>query len=180
MRKLARILAALTILGFMILSLSAANGQEIEPEINSVDYNTAIGVRAGQTSGLTIKHFTNRNTAWEGILGFWNNGFSATVIREKHVPAFNTRGFNWYYGIGAHAALDAGWDGGYVYPYRNRGDYIYDGYLGLGVDAIAGLEYKIYKLPVAISLDVKPFIEVTTAGNIWMSIDPGLGIKATF
>lgn len=140
-------------------------------------YNTAIGLRAGETSGLTFKHFKN-SIAFEGILGFWNHGFSATLLVEKHAPAFGISGMNWYYGGGGHVALQSA----YYYRYYDRGRYklYHDGSVGIGVDGIVGLEYKIPSVPFAISLDVKPYLEVVSNGGVWTSLDPGLGVKLTF
>ena len=68
----------------------------------------------------------------------------------------------------------------YYDPYRDRYRKYYEGGVGLGVDGIVGLEYKIPKAPIALSLDVKPFVEFVSRGYIYSSLDPGLGIKITF
>ncbi len=144
---------------------------------SSRNYNTAIGLRGGGTSGLTIKQFVNGSQAIEGILGIWNNGFGATLLWEKYVNAFNVDGLNWYYGAGGHAAF---WSSDFrLNNGNNRYDYA-DNDMGLGVDGIVGIEYAIPNIPFAISLDVKPFVEVTTNGNTWVAIDPGLEIKLKF
>lgn len=144
--------------------------------INSSSYNTAIGVRGFGTSGLTVKHFTSRSQAIEGIIGLWPNAFSLTILVEKYVNAFNEPGLNWYYGIGGHVATQSNWtyyDGVRGYR-RTNGDF------GVGVDGIFGLEYKIHEIPIAVSFDVKPFLEITTNGDAYLALDPGLGIKFTF
>ncbi|MFN3916612.1 MAG: hypothetical protein ACK4K0_02615 [Flavobacteriales bacterium] len=146
-------------------------------------YNTAIGLRAGETSGLTIKHFTGSNTAFEGIIGLWHHGLSATLLIEKHKSAFNVSGLNWYYGGGGHLVVQT--RRSYYYYHRDRYyRYYYRGYssgeLGIGIDGIVGLEYKIPPIPFAISIDVKPMIEVTSRGSMFWGLDPSLGIKFTF
>lgn len=141
-------------------------------------YNTAIGLRAGETSGLTIKGFVANDAALEGIIGVWNHGFSATLLYEIHAPAFNANGLNWYFGAGGHVAFVAGhydW-----YRYGQRRYHYYDDGMGIGVDGVVGLEYKISRAPIAFSLDLKPFIEFNTRGGSWVSFDPGLGIKVAF
>ena len=141
-------------------------------------YSTAIGLRGGETSGLTIKHFIGGQTAIEGILGFWHHGLHATVLIEYYANAFGASGLNWYYGGGGHFAIDGGRS---YYGYgQKRKDYYDDGNFGLGVDGIVGLEYKITNIPIAISLDLKPYVEVISNGRIWGSIDPGLGVKFAF
>lgn len=142
-------------------------------------YNFAIGLRAGETSGLTLKKSIANSSAIEGIIGLRNYGGSVTVLWEKYQPAFNTKGFSWYYGIGGHV----GWYHRYrVWYYEDKRDrwyryYDYDNRYVLGIDGIIGLEYKIPGAPIAFSLDLKPFIEFGDRGGFFTQLDPGLGIK---
>ncbi len=142
----------------------------------SYKYNTAIGIRGIGTSGLTIKHFTRANKAVEGIIGFYPDAFSVTVLLENYVNAFDQAGLNWYYGFGGHIATQSDW----VYYENYRGYRRTDGDFGIGVDGIFGIEYKINEVPIAVSLDVKPFLEVTTRGDAYLALDPGLGVKFAF
>ena len=143
----------------------------------SAQYSTAIGLRAGETSGLTIKQFIGGSNALEGILGVWQHGGSATLLFEHHAPAFGN-GFNWYYGAGGHVSFQTTYS--YWYRYERRNYYYYrDGGTGLGIDGVLGLEYKIPKAPNAISFDLKPYIEFYR-GYTWLALDPGLGIKVAF
>ncbi len=144
--------------------------------INSYQYNSAIGFRGLGTSGLTIKHFTKSNRAIEGIVGLYPDAFSVTVLVETYVNAFDQPGLNWYYGFGGHVATQSDW----VYNENYRGYRRANGDFGLGVDGIFGIEYKINEVPIAVSLDVKPFLEVTTNGDAYLAVDPGLGVKVAF
>lgn len=171
----------LLIAAFAAFSYNEANAQG--PAINSANYHTAIGLRAGGTSGLTIKHFVANGNAIEGIIGAWPNAFSITGLYEWHVPQAGAPGLKWYYGIGAHAAVYR--DTYYYYREGNNGrPYRYYRYVGngtgLGIDGILGLEYKIPPIPFAISLDIKPYVEFNTNNAIYTAFDPGLGIKFTF
>lgn len=144
---------------------------------NKSSYRTAIGVRGGGTSGLTIKQLSGQN-AIEGIVGMWGSGFSLTGLYERYVPA-GVDGLNWYYGGGGHVAFSTG------KIYNNNSRYLdyydgKDGGVGLGLDGIVGLEYKISPIPFAISLDLKPFFEVNTMGGTYVALDPGIGIKLAF
>ena len=165
---------------FLLAGTLGATAQQLS--INKSTYNTAVGIRAGGTSGLTIKHFTSSGMALEGIIGlnpYWGEGFNATLLYEKHVNAFQESGFNWYYGAGGH--VTAYQRGTYFHRYRGERTYYYtDSEAGIGIDGIIGLEYKIKPIPIAISFDLKPFVEVNTAGFGFASLDPGLGIKLTF
>src|SRR5205809_419262 len=68
-------------------------------------YNTALGIRVGGTSGVSIKHFYTRSAAFEGLIGTFGNGFSLTGLLERHANAFDAKGLNWYWGAGAHVAF---------------------------------------------------------------------------
>lgn len=144
-------------------------------------YSNAIGLRAGETSGITVKHFTGSSTAIEGIIGVWPYAIGLTGLFEKYVPFGNVNGLSWYYGAGAHVNFHTGRiyyvyrEGSRYYAYR----YNYPG-IGVGIDGILGAEYKIPRAPIAISLDVKPFMEFNNAGMFFTAFDPGLGIKVTF
>ncbi len=162
---------------FLSVCAKAQQSAVIAPQ-NKTNYNTAIGLRAGGTSGLTIKHFFGSANAIEGIVGIWPNTISLTGLYEKNVGA-GVAGLNFYYGGGAH--ISAGTNS--YYDYRRDGYYYYrypNGSPGLGIDGIVGLEYKIPPIPIAISLDLKPFVEVNSIGRIYTAIDPGLGIKVAF
>lgn len=154
-----------------------AQQTEIVSPTASKTYNTAVGLRGFGTSGLTLKQFVGQSNAVEGIFNLWNRGFSATVLLERHVGAFEAEGLNWYYGGGGHVAVRSN----DIYFRNGRDRYEYaDGEVGLGVDGVFGIEYAIPQIPLAVSLDVKPFVEVTTSGNTWLGMDPGLGVKVTF
>jgi hypothetical protein len=144
-------------------------------------YSNAIGLRAGETSGITFKHFFNASdNAVEAIVGFWPYDLKLTALYEHYVST-NTKGLRWYYGGGGHVVAGYGRTGYYPYSdvrfYSYR--YSYPGF-GIGIDGIIGAEYKIPKIPFAVSLDVKPFIEINNTPDIFMAFDPGFGIKYTF
>lgn len=142
-------------------------------------YNFAIGLRSGGTTGLTLKK-NYGPTALEGIIGFWDDGFSATLLWEKNQRAFNEPGLRWYYGLGGHLAV-YGDDFDERGPsWYRHGHHFTDGGLGLGVDGILGLEYKIPNAPIAVSIDLKPYLEIVTDGGAFFSPDPGIGIKVAF
>ncbi len=134
------------------------------------DYETALGLRAGGFSGLTIKHFLNENNALEGLLHFWGYGFGITGLYEIHANAFNTTGLNWYYGAGAGIASwsSAGW----LY---NR---YYNNTFALGIDGIIGIEYNIQEIPINIGIDFKPRLNLI--GIFGLYPDGALSIRYTF
>ncbi|MCB0734101.1 MAG: hypothetical protein H6608_03380 [Flavobacteriales bacterium] len=166
----------LACLSFGIAAQSQAPKAPQFPD-HSTSYSTAIGIRGGYTGGITFKQRFGAN-AVEGIADIWQNGITGRILLEKNVSA-GIGGLNWYYGAGGHVSItDANWQNEQNfrrYPYRNP-----DSGLGLGVDGIIGIEYKIPPIPFAISLDVLPQIEVRTNGHVWGSVNPGLGIKVVF
>ena len=143
------------------------------------NYQTALGARIGGTSGFTIKHFYKPSSAVEGIVGFFGNGFSLTGLVEKHQKAFDVKELSFYYGAGAHLA---------IYNNRNRYydrlwrdvNYDYQTDVGIGINGLLGLEYTFTEIPLAISLDLKPFIEIGSGGYVGFSPDPSFGVKFTF
>jgi hypothetical protein len=145
-------------------------------------YNYAVGLRTGGTSGITAKSNISPVKAVEGIIGFWNYGISVTGLYEKRQNAFDISGMYWYYGYGAHVAFYESNLNGNFNPYwrEKYQPYFDESAIGLGLDAITGLEYKIPEILLAISLELKPFLEFTTNGNVWLSFDPGLGLRLVF
>jgi hypothetical protein len=181
--KTATLLSAALAVSFQMFEITA-NAQTATEEtslaVDKANYRTAFGLRAGETSGLTFKHFFSNNSAFEGIFSAWPYALGITALYEKHEQAFEVEGLNWYFGGGGHVAFETArsyywyrYDDRYVY-YHNRSG------LGLGIDGIVGLEYKIKPIPFAFSLDLKPFAEVNRDGVWFMALDPGLGVKVTF
>jgi hypothetical protein len=148
----------------------------------NAQYDFAVGVRSGGTSGITVKAITGPTTAVEGILGVWNDGLSVTGLFEKHPNAFDTPGLHWTLGLGGHATFYDNNYRGVAFPgwYGEVNDDIIDDEFGLGIDAIAGLEYKFNNIPLAASISFKPMIEFTSEGTVWFSPDPGVGLKFAF
>jgi hypothetical protein len=183
MKKLNRIIALFT-LSAAITTNVFAQDKKSKPD-NTVErnyeYKNAIGIRAGGTSGITFKHFFNTGNAFEAILGIWPNAVGLTALYEKHTGT-GVDGLKFYYGGGAHIT---GETGNYYYrTHRNANrEYIYrygtNGF-GLGIDGIVGLDYKIGVIPLALSFDLKPYLEVSNYGTIFTAIDPSLGIKIAF
>lgn len=112
----------------------------------SQDYETGLGLRGGVAWGFTVKHFVTTDGAAEGILTARYNGFNATALYEKHLPVFDTEGFYFYYGGGAHIGM---WNTTDKTLFRSTK-------LFAGVDGIIGLEYTFDEVPVSLGMDWKP------------------------
>ena len=154
-----------------VLVLAVINIGKASAQSMGSDYQTAVGVKFWP-GALTIEHFIQDNSALEGIANFWDHGFRFTGLYELHGDVSSgAPGLKWYVGPGAHI----GWyNGGW-----SHGDYYYrDGGFSLGVDGILGLDYKISGAPIAVSLDINPFLEL--ASHTYVDVWGGLGVKYTF
>ncbi|MFP4488595.1 MAG: hypothetical protein ACLFN1_04765 [Bacteroidales bacterium] len=154
MKKLVIIVFALFILGF------SAGAQ---------DYRTGVGLRAGFPYGLTVKHFLNETNALEGILASSWGGFVVTGLYENEHWTGEYPGLNWFWGFGAHIGF---WD---------NNNYIDDASVGsvLGADFIVGLEYTFDEIPLNLSLDVMPSVNLIGYTG-WGGIHGGLSIRYVF
>jgi hypothetical protein len=150
------------IIFLMVMSIVAmANGQE---------YKTGIGIRAGFSSGLTIKHFENHKAAFEGLLTTRWQGFDITGLYEIHNQAFDVEHLNWYYGGGAHIGF---YNGNFVSWGTNC-----TAYTVVGIDGILGIEYTFNDLPINIGLDWKPVLNLIGYAGLWS--EGGISVRYVF
>jgi len=141
-------------------------------------YSTGIGFRGGVASGLTVKHFIKSDAAIEGILStnFRHRGGVITVLYEKHAPAFNAKGLQWYYGLGGHVGFHEG-RYYYVRHHKHYDEYYHDNVVSFGIDGILGLEYYIRDIPFTIGADIKPYFNIPRGGGFW---DSALHVRYVF
>ena len=110
--------------------------------LSAQSYFTAAGARVGDGMGITVNQRILRTWSVEGILqSNPNDVVSTTWLVKKHVGIFS-RGFNVYFGGGAHNT----WGG----ETPNR-----------GIDGVFGMEMSISR--VNVSLDYKPAINLQGA-----------------
>ena len=125
---------------------------------NAQLYKSALGIRLGPSNGVTFKSFINKNAAIEAIATFRYQGIGLTGLYEIHGRAFNSRDFNWFIGGGGHVFL---WG-------NDRPKFLdSEQSLVLGLDGILGLEAKLRGIPLAISLDWKPTINIVNYSGFW-------------
>jgi hypothetical protein len=125
-------------------------------------YKTAVGVRLGPntaaiTAGFTVKHFINENTALEGIIGV-NNGLGICGLYEKHFNIEAVNNLQWFAGFGGYVA------------FNSNSTFV-------GGAGIVGLDYKFEEIPLNISLDWKPELNIISKVNFESS---GIGLSARF
>lgn len=139
---------------------------------NAQEYRTSLGLRAGLPYGLTIKHFLNKTNAVEGVLAGSYGGFIITGLYENEHWTGQYPGLNWFWGVGGHVGF---WD-----PGRNPN--INDTYTGsavIGVDGIIGLEYTFEEIPLNLSLDLLPAVNLIGYTG-WGGINGALSIRYVF
>lgn len=139
----------------------------------------SLGIRAGDPTGIAGKFFIRDNHAIEGIISFWPYGPALTGLYEIHAQAFSVEGLHWYYGAGAHVrSYRAAW-------YKQNLDWYYPssryaGGVGVGVDAILGIAYKIAPIPISVSLDFKPTLELATRNRSYFDLESAVSIRYHF
>ena len=135
------------------------------------DYKTGIGLRAGVPYGLTVKHFLNESHALEGILASRWQGFVITGLYQNEYWTGEYPGLNWYWGFGAHVGF---WDAG-------ANPRVSDTYTGsvIGADAILGIEYTFDSIPLNLSLDILPTVNIIGYAG-WGGINGALSVRYVF
>lgn len=129
---------------------------------NESFYKNSLGVRLGSSvptvkSGITYKHFLSNNNALEGILSF-GDGTAICALYEIHKPIYAVENLQWFIGAG-----------GYV-GFNNSSS-------NLGAAGIVGLDYKFTNVPLNISLDWKPELNIISKVGFEAS---GVGFSARF
>ncbi|HBS87942.1 MAG: hypothetical protein A2W91_10505 [Bacteroidetes bacterium GWF2_38_335] len=124
------------------------------------DYNTGIGIRLGPFSGVTLKHFLGEGKAVEGILNTRYHGFSIHGLIEFEKPLGDVSGLSWYFGFGGHI--------GFYDRYNFPDHYAYhEDIVTIGADGILGIEYTFEEIPLNLSIDWKPQIDLIGYGEFW-------------
>lgn len=112
------------------------------------DYRSALGVRLSSSpavvnNSVSFKYFTSERLALEGLLSF-SDPVAIGLLFEVHRP-FSAQGLQWFYG-----------GGGYVG---------FGGDTNVGGMGIIGLDYKFTNVPLNLSLDWKPELNIISDIN---------------
>ena len=113
-------------------------------KVNAQDYRFALGVRLSNSSptlnnAITGKYFVTDRSAVEGIVSFGSR-FGLGALLEIHKP-LNVPQLNWFYGAGVFVGFE-------------------DNDTYLGPTGVLGLDYKFENVPINLSLDWKPELNV--------------------
>jgi hypothetical protein len=129
--------------------------------VSAQDYRGGFGFRGGPSNGLTLKYFILPDVALEGLLTARYNGYNITALYEIHKQPFSVSNLYFYYGFGGHFGS---WQ-------TVSGKHWWDDNVShtvIGADAIAGIEYNFAAIPMNISLDIKPGLNIIGYPKIWI------------
>lgn len=148
-------------------------------------YKRSAGVRLGGTSGVTFKNFIVEEESIEFIVSGRHGGVQLSGLYLFHQPmqiSFNEN-FYFYYGVGGHIGVEKFSDYHKVISNEDPNTFIYEeaDYFTIGVDAMAGVEYRLLSVPVTFGLDFKPYVNFIglrhLKANFW---DTSISIKYIF
>ena len=135
---------------FLLTTLLTVSGILINKTASAQDYRLALGVRLSNnvptlSSSITGKYFVTDKNAIEGLVSFGNR-FAIGGLLEFHRPFTTAEGLSWFYGAGGYV----GWENDDTY---------------LGPTGVIGLDYKFPAVPVNLSIDWKPELDILPAVN---------------
>src|SRR5262245_24944414 len=135
----------------IICSLLLISGLFFASTIYGQDYKTGLGVRLSNTApmvnnSITLKHFLNEKTAIEALFSF-GDPLALGALVEIHKPFGETSGIKWFYGGGAYIGFVKTYN-----PNKNQNETN----VNFGGQGVLGLDYKFVNLPLNLSLDWKP------------------------
>lgn len=126
---------------------------------SSQTYKTGIGVRLSSSpamvnNSISLKHFLNERSAIEALFSF-GDPLAIGALYEVHKP-FSTEGLQWFYGGGGYLGFVKTWNPN---KQRNETD------ANFGAQGVLGLDYKFANIPLNLSLDWKPELNLVSDIN---------------
>lgn len=124
----------------------------------SAQYKTALGVRLSSTAmvnnSISLKHFLTETSAVEALFSF-GEPLALGALYEVHKPV-GTAGIQWYYGGGGYLGFAKTFN---TAKNKNETD------VNFGAQGVVGLDYKFADLPLNLSLDWKPELNIVSDIN---------------
>jgi len=144
-----KIVAALCLIAFVAIGNQA----------RAQDYKTALGIRLSSSqaivnNSISIKHFLNEKSAIEGLFSF-GDPLALGALYEIHKPV-GASGINWFYGGGGYIGFLKSYD-----PNKDRNETD----VHFGAMGVLGLDYKFANIPLNLSLDWKPELNLVSDIN---------------
>lgn len=152
--------------------------------VNAQTKDWAVGLRAGEPTGLNIKKYLGGKNAIEINLGrngwgyyrgrnYWRGEFRNSIVLGVNYlwqKGTKTQGLDLYYGFGGQLSSRRYWD---------RDDSRERDAIGFGLTGVFGLEYFIADTPLSAFLDFGPYLELVPA-TAWINIDAAIGVRINF
>ncbi len=143
---------------FFVLILSAANLY--------AQYRQQVGIRLGSSeqivsTGFTYRYFLKENKAVEAIFNLRNPETQIALggLYEIFNPFGGVENLRWYYGAGAYVG--------------------FRGFDNFGVMGIAGMDYQFAEVPVNLSVDWKPELNIIE-GVTFRAATVGASVRFSF
>jgi hypothetical protein len=123
------------------------------------EYKTALGVRLSSSpatvnNSISLKHFLTETTAVEALFTF-GDPLALSALYEVHKP-LGTNGVKWFYGGGGYLGFAKNFN-----PDKNKDETE----VSFGAQGVLGLDYKFANLPLNLSLDWKPELNIVSDIN---------------
>jgi hypothetical protein len=143
----------------IICSFLLISGLCAATAVSAQDYKTALGIRLSNSAAMvnnsiTLKHFLNERTAIEALFSF-GDPLALGALVEMHKP-LNTQGLQWFYGGGAYLGFEKTY---------NATKNINETKTNFGGQGVIGLDYKFVNIPLNLSLDWKPELNLVSDIN---------------
>ncbi len=127
--------------------------------VSAQTYKTALGIRLSSSpamvsNSISMKHFFNEKTAIEALLSF-GDPLALGALFEIHKP-FAESGIQWFYGGGGYISFVKTYN-----PNKNKDETS----ANVGAQGVVGLDYKFANIPLNLSLDWKPELNLVTDIN---------------
>lgn len=138
----------------IICSFLLISGFCFATTLSAQGYKTALGVRLSSSpamvgNSISFKHFLNEKTAVEALFSF-GDPLALGALVEVNKP-IGTSGIQWFCGGGGYL--------GFVKTY-NPTKNINETDVNFGAMGIIGLDYKFAAIPLNLSLDWKPELNI--------------------
>ncbi len=144
------------------ISLVSFSVKAQDAEVNSQDYQTAVGAKFytgnGSLGGINIRHSITLNTAVEGSLLFFSGGLGVEGLYEYQAPITGVDGLQYFVGGGGMLGFGTGRGRETTFALRLTG----------------GVDYKFADAPIAVSLAFDPFFYLAPSSGSNLALGIGL------
>ncbi|MDX1905955.1 MAG: hypothetical protein SF053_02910 [Bacteroidia bacterium] len=128
------------------------------------EYEGSVGVRIGSAQGISYKTCNRDGLGLEGVIAYRNEGIQAMawILQSREIGRTDT----WLYaGVGAHGGVR-----GFMTPDQAvRPVY--------GADVVVGIEYVFPHTPMALSMDLKPLVELAGGKPVFSGNNGGVTLR---